>query len=212
MGGKKKPAFVLANRDAYTGMDYGQLKAYREKALPPLHAKADKLNMELSEHLGRLRVKHEIDSDGICIFPDADWGLRTHRIQFTPQFFNWPEIPNGRMRLSFLKDQPSASPTWFRVKKVSVLEPVSGFDTLALAKNLQALRNEFIAKRKAKNLEHSNRAKSTALHRSVKITEELEEVFDIDMSSSIDPERFYLKITYKVTKAEAEEILARLRT
>ena len=126
MGSKRKPAFVLANRDHFTSMLWADRKAYRDKVLVSLHAKHYRLTQELIAHLARLRVKHEvINKNAISIFPDADnWELRNKHVGFSVMFFSWPsDVPNGRLRLTFLKSLESQSPGWFRVNKVPILEP-----------------------------------------------------------------------------------------
>lgn len=212
MGNKRKPAYILANRDHMMAMDYANRQEYSDNLLVPLHAKCSKLTKELIAHLTRMRVKHDANSDGISVFPDADgWELRNMRVSFTPMFFNWPEVPNGRLRLSFFKAQESASPTWFRVRKVSPLEPKYGFDTLALAKELQALRKEFISKRKAKNIDADNRMKSRRLANQVNTADLPDNIIASTSGTCTDPARFELKVYYTVTPEEAEAILSPLR-
>lgn len=213
MGLKRKPAYILADRRHFEAMEYANRREYTAKALIPLKTKCAKLAKELRAHLTRMRVKFEDHSDGICIFPDAPgWDLRASRVSFNPMFFSWPEVPNGRLRLSFFKSLNMESPRLYRVKKVSVLEPVYGFDTLALAKDLRDLRRGFVSWRKARNLDDENRMKSRRLADQLNINDLQENVIVSTSGTCTDPEKFEVKIIHiAVTPEEAEAIVAPLR-
>ena len=213
MGNKRKPAFVLANREYFAAMDYDELRKYRERVLVKLNKKADKLLKELVVHLVRMRVKHTVRDKEVFVFADADnWELRSKAVSFTPMFFSYPNVPNNRIRASFLKNLNSEkNTTWCRLKKVGILEPTYGFNTLAMAKELRDLRNLHLSKRKLAKIQANNINKSRALAKKLVIPKTKESQFSIYASYSDEhADKFELQITHLVTLAEAQAILKTL--
>lgn len=218
MGGKPKPAFILTDRDAVAAMTYEQQTAYNKRVTAELKTKADELIGEISCHLTHMRVKHEVletqAGRPITLFPGEIFDLREKTVQIQPARYSYPPVPTGQLRLMTLRRWQASilSPTLFRVSRTPVLEPVGGFNTLKIAKELRDLRRDFLATKKLKREAEKAHTMSRKLAESLEIPEGLGTKYQIETyPCRDDPERFKLEVTYNVTLKEAQEILERLK-